>query len=89
MPSSHATVAFNGGKVGGSGGVNQFGGSYRASGGSLAITDLASTMMASADAALNQQEEAVLSILQGQSTYRVSGGQLELRSAAGTLIFRA
>ena len=88
-PGSAATISFSAGKVGGSTGVNQFGGSYRAGGGSLTLSDLASTLMASADPALNAQEQAVLGVLQGQLTYRVSGTQLELSSTGGTLVYTA
>lgn len=87
-PGSRVTLTFKDGKVGGNSGVNQFGGSYRASAGSVTLSGIASTMMASTDPALNQQEQAVLNILQGQLIYRVSGNQLELSSPAGTLLFQ-
>jgi heat shock protein HslJ len=88
-PGSAATISFSAGKVAGSTGVNQFGGSYRAGGGSLTLSDLAATLMASADPALNAQEQAILGVLQGQLTYRVSGAQLTLSSAGGTLVYTA
>jgi putative lipoprotein len=88
-PGSAATISFSAGKVAGSTGVNQFGGSYRAGGGSLTLSDLASTLMASADPALNAQEQAVLGVLQSELTYRVSGAQLTLSSAGGTLVYTA
>jgi heat shock protein HslJ len=84
---SKATIIFNNGKVAGSTGVNQFGGNYRASGASITLSDIASTMMASTDPALNAQEQTLLSALQGQIAYRVSGNQLELRAGATTLIY--
>ena len=88
-PGSAATISFAGGKVAGTTGVNQFGGSYRASGDTIALAELASTMMASADPALNDQEQKLLGVLQGQLTYRVAGAQLTLSSPAGTLIYTA
>ena len=45
--------------------------------------------LASADPALNAQEQKLLNALQGQVAYRVSGNQLELRSGATTLIYNA
>lgn len=55
----------------------------------LTLSDLASTLMASADPALNQQETAMLGILQGQLSFTVNGNQLELASAQGKLTFSA
>jgi heat shock protein HslJ len=89
VPGSQATIAFDNGKVAGSTGVNHFGGNYRASGASITLSDIGSTMMASTDPALNAQEQTLLSALQGQIGYRVSGNQLELTSGATTLIFSA
>ena len=88
-PGSQVTITFNDGKVAGSTGVNHFGGNYRANGASITLSDIASTMMASTDPALNTQEQTLLSALQGQITYRVSGNQLELISGTTTLIYRA
>jgi len=88
-PGSQATITFNNGMVGGSTGVNHFGGNYRASAGSITLSDIASTMMASTDPALNAQEQTLLNALQGQIAYHVSGNQLELRSGGTTLIYSA
>src|SRR5690242_13888126 len=87
VPGSHVTITFNNGTVGGSAGVNNFGGNYRASAGSLTLSEIAATMMASTDPALNAQEQTLLNALQGQITYRASGNQLELRSGTTTLIY--
>ena len=87
VPGSRPTVSFNRGQVGGSAGVNQFGGTYRASGSIITLSDISSTLMASADPALNAQEQTILSALQGQVAYRVSGSQLELVSGATTLVY--
>jgi heat shock protein HslJ len=89
VPGSQVTITFENGKVGGSTGVNHFGGNYRASGASLTLSEIASTMMASTDPALNAQEQTLLSALQGQITYRVNGNQLELISGTTTLIYSA
>jgi heat shock protein HslJ len=88
-PGSRVTITFNNGKVAGSTGVNHFGGNYRASGANITLSDIASTMMASTDPALNAQEQTLLSALQGQIAYRVSGNQLELTSGATTLTYSA
>ena len=87
VPGSQATIKFAAGKVAGSTGVNQFGGSYQASGSTITLGDIAVTMMASADPALNDQEQKILGALQGQLSYRVGGSRLELVSPGGTLIF--
>ena len=89
VPGSQVTITFNNAKVGGSTGVNHFGGNYRASGSSITLSDIASTMTASTDPALNAQEQTLLSALQGQIGYRVSGNQLELISGTTTLIYSA
>lgn len=89
VPNSHATVKFESGKIGGNSSVNSFGGTYRASGGTLTTSDLMSTLMASADPALNQQETTFATILQGESTYAVSGNQLTISSPRGTMTFTA
>ena len=86
---SQATIIFKDGKVAGSTGVNQFGGNYRASGASITLSEISSTLMASTDPALNAQEQALLSALQGQITYRVGGNQLELVAGATTLLYSA
>lgn len=87
VPGSQAAIIFDNGKVSGSTGVNHFGGNYRASGASITLSDISSTLMASTDPALNAQEQALLSALQGQIGYRVNGNQLELSSGATTLVF--
>ncbi len=89
VPNSHATVKFESDKISGNSSVNSFGGSYRASGGTLTTTELMSTLMASADPALNQQETTFATILQGESTYAVSGNQLTISSPRGTMTFTA
>ena len=89
VPNSHATVKFEGDKIGGNSSVNSFGGTYRASGGTLTTSDLMSTLMASADPALNQQEATFATILQGESTYAVNGNQLTISSPRGTMTFTA
>ena len=89
IPNSQAMVKFEGGKLSGNSSVNSIGGSYQVRGTTLTLSDLASTLMASADPALNQQETAMLGILQGQLSFTVNGNQLELASAQGKLTFSA
>ena len=89
VPNSQATVKFASDKISGNSSVNSFGGTYRASGGTLTTSDLMSTLMASADPALNQQETTFATILQGESTYAVSGSQLTISSPRGTMTFAA
>lgn len=89
VPGSQATIKFEAGKVSGSTGVNSFGGDYQVSGTTIIFGDIASTLIAGTDPKLNDQEQKVLGALRGQLSYRVSGGQLELVSAGGTLVYTA
>lgn len=89
VPGSSVTISFDHGKVAGSSGVNQFGGTYRVSGSTITLSEISSTLMASADPALNAQEQIVMGALQGQLTYYVSANQLQISAGATTLIFSA
>lgn len=73
------------GKVSGSGGVNTFNGPYKAGPLSISIGPLTSTLMASGDPALMEQEQAYLAALQSASVYRIKGSDLELRREDGAL----
>jgi len=63
--------------VAGTGGCNQFSGSYAASGDSLVFSALASTMMACAEPAMTQ-EKWLTDALSQSRTWRITGEQLEL-----------
>jgi heat shock protein HslJ len=77
-----------GGKVGGTGGCNSFGGEYKAgTDGKVTFGQLASTLMACADGM--QQESAYLEALSKVQQYQVAEGKLTLSSTDGqtTLVF--
>jgi len=82
------TATFDGGKVGGFSGVNQYGGSYSAgTDGSLTIGELTSTLMAG-PGALMDIESAYIELLQECDSYQVEAGTLTLStSGAETLVF--
>jgi len=82
------TATFEGGRVGGFSGVNQYGGSYSAGNeGSLEIGKLTSTLMAGPPA-LMKVESAYIELLQECDSYRVEDGTLTLStSGAETLVF--
>jgi len=64
---------------------NQFNGRYDANDGTIKIGPLASTRMACPTAEQQDQEAAYLAALEATTTYAITGGELELRDAAGAL----
>lgn len=87
LTGSTLTVTFgNDGRVSGSGGCNNFGGSYRADGEKLTIGPLAATRKACAvPEGVMQQETAFLRALETTATAQREGDRLELRTAAGAM----
>jgi heat shock protein HslJ len=73
------------GTVSGSSGVNTFSGEYTLDGLKITIGPLASTMMASSDPALSEQEAAYLAALQSAARFTIKGNELELRKEDGAL----
>ncbi len=73
------------GTVSGSSGVNTFSGEYTLDGLKITIGPLASTMMASSDPALAEQEAAYLAALQSAARFTIRGNELELRKEDGAL----
>jgi len=73
------------GMVAGSGGCNDYSGSYTVSGATLTFGPLASTKKACADAAVSDQEAAYFAALEKVKTFAFSGGRLQLRDAGGAL----
>jgi heat shock protein HslJ len=76
------------GAVSGSGGCNDYHGSYTIDGSSMTIGPVAATKKACADAAVQQQEDRYFAALERVATWAVSGEQLELRDADGALLVR-
>jgi heat shock protein HslJ len=72
------------GKVSGSMGCNQFGGSYETKGDQISFGPLAATLMACPEPAMSQ-ETAVLAILSGTVTYKLDGNSLTLTGQDGSL----
>lgn len=71
IDSARATVVFDGGgRIGGRGSCNNYGGSYRLSGEGLAVSDLFSTLMACAEG-LMRQEQQVFAILEAVGRFEL------------------
>lgn len=79
------TALFVAGRVGGSGGCNNYGGSYTVDGSSLSVGPLASTMMACVGPVMDQ-ETAYLSALQSAASYAIVDGKLQISDAAGLVV---
>lgn len=75
-------------RVSGSGGVNRVMGGYTLNGGSLTFTQMASTMMAGPPEAM-QQEQAILTALQGVRGFAIAGDTLTLLDASGAPVLKA
>ena len=73
------------GTVSGSSGVNTFSGEYTLDGLKITIGPLATTLMASGDAAVMEQEAAYLAALQSAARFTIKGNELELRREDGAL----
>jgi heat shock protein HslJ len=78
------TVTFQDGSVGGSGGCNAYGGSYRVKGDTIMVGALASTEMACLEpTGAMEQEAAFLAALGAARMYRLTDDSLELVGADG------
>jgi heat shock protein HslJ len=75
------------GEIGGSGGVNLYGGKYEIDGNNLEIKELYQTLIASTDAALNNQEAAYMKILNSAERYKIEGEELTITGTEGVLVF--
>ena len=71
--------------VSGSGGCNEYNGSYTVTGADLTFGPLASTKKACADAGVGDQEAAYFAALGKVKTFAINGDKLELRDANGAL----
>lgn len=88
LPGTNVTLHLSeDGRVVGSAGCNRYTARYAAKGANLAIGPAAATRRTCASpAGVMQQEQAFLESLQGATTFRIEGTQLELRDAAGALM---
>jgi heat shock protein HslJ len=81
-PNARPTMVFEfDGSLSGSGGCNQYSGSFRTDGDRITVRDLSSTMMA-CEAPLMAQEQGFLAALGGATTWRLTEqGNLQLEGA--------
>jgi putative lipoprotein len=88
LPDAPPTMAFDaGGRIGGTGGCNQYSGPYTIDGDAISIGDLASTLML-CEGDRGAQETAFLNALRAAQTWRVTEeGDLEL-GGASTIVAR-
>jgi heat shock protein HslJ len=83
------TARFSGGRVEGSSGCNQYGGTYTIEGDRLTVGQVAGTMMACPEPQM-KVENAFRAAFIGQSRFSTSGSRLTLAAANGaTLVFEA
>jgi heat shock protein HslJ len=86
VPGSTITMAFDSeGRVSGSTGCNQYSGSYGGEGDALRLSQVATTLRACADPAIDEQEQAFLRAVESVRTMRFEGNMLELRREDGAL----
>ena len=83
---SNVTLKFEQGNVSGSGGCNQYNGSYTTSGSTLTFGPIAATKRACLERDKNAQETAYFEALSKVVAYEVSGDRLKLRNAGGTTL---
>ncbi|MGW8266635.1 MAG: META domain-containing protein [Longimicrobiales bacterium] len=74
------------GAVHGSGGCNNFHGTYAVSGDAISFGPLATTMMYCEQEGIMNQESAFLSRLESAASFSIDGGELHVLNEAGSLI---
>lgn len=84
--SSAITLRFAEGNATGSGGCNQYRGTYTQSGATLTLGPVASTKRACVDPEGNRRETEYLDALSRVTAYEISGDRLLLRDAVGTTV---
>lgn len=77
VPSGELTADFSNGRLAGTGGCNQFKGSYKITGNGITVSPLASTFKACEEAVMTQ-EGRYLKALQAATRFQVSGDSLEI-----------
>jgi len=75
------------GEIGGSGGVNAYGGKYDLDGNKLTVKEVYQTLIARTDERLNIQEAAYMKILNSAQRYDIDDGELTITGAEGVLVF--
>jgi heat shock protein HslJ len=74
-------------EIGGSGGINGYGGNYQVDGNKLTVSNIISTAMAGPEP-LMSQENAFFNILQSVQSYKINGQELTITGTKGILVFR-
>jgi heat shock protein HslJ len=82
---STLTTDFTRQQISGNSGCNTYTGPYAATGATITIGPLASTLRACADPAVNSQEQQFLAALQLATGYRIAGDHLDLLRPGGTI----
>jgi heat shock protein HslJ len=77
-------------QFGGNSGCNSYGGQYHASGSTMSLSQMISTLMACAEQPLNDQEAAFQKALGDATQLSLAGNQLTLKNASGgeVLVFQ-
>lgn len=88
LPSAMPTIQFSADQISGFSSCNQFSGSYRQSGSSLSISQLAMTEMACLDAGVMEQEASFGAALATVSAVRSAGAAAELLDASGAVVLK-
>lgn len=86
LPDREVTAEFSDGALTGSGGCNNYFGSYTVDGANLTIGQVGSTMMACMPEAIMQQETQFFANLQSAATYTIVDGQLQIADATGNVV---
>ena len=73
-------------QISGNSGCNSYGGEYTASGNTLSLSKVFSTLMACADQSVNDQEAAFHLALGKVVSFEISNGQLNLKDAGGIVL---
>lgn len=86
LAGTEITALFQGGRVTGSAGCNNYSAPYKLTAAALTITAPAATTRKACPQPTMQQETAYLSALAKTTAYKIEGDKLELRNAAGALV---
>lgn len=87
VPGTNVTMQFEPESVGGSAGCNSYGGQYVVRGQGIEFSEMAMTLMACMDEAVNQQEADFFTALSRVSGWEVSGDTLTLTGEETIVVF--
>jgi heat shock protein HslJ len=85
LPGVEATLAFAGGRVGGTAGCNRLSGTYQVDGSSLTFGPIMSTMMACPEPQMTQ-EAAVTNAMANVASFEITGDRLAMNDASGATV---